>query len=339
MINGVTVHRASSVGIFLSLPLSPDFIIHFYRLIKLCNLAHFHVPFPLAELAYVLTKPSVKTIASWHSDIVRQKIFKPIYYPFLKSFLCRTSVILVPTVQHIHSSPLLSNYTQKCLVVPFGIDPSRFALSQSVQTQVKRIREKFGKKIILSVGRLVYYKGFEYLISAMTDVDACLIIVGNGPKKVDLYRKIKELKLEHKVFILSDIPDSSLLAYYHSCDVFVLPSIEPTEAFGLVQLEAMACGKPVVNTNLSTGVPLVSKHGETGLTVPPRDSSALAAAINYLLKNPDVAERFGQRARQKVQDEFNVSLMIERIYKVYVHILEGSTDAFGEACEDHSKHI
>ena len=140
---------------------------------------------------------------------------------------------------------------------------------------------------MLFVGRLVYYKGLEYLIEAMRWVpDAVLVVVGTGPLRGRLQRLSEQwLGCPGKVVFLGAVAEHDLCAWYHACDVFVLPSVELSEAFGLVQLEAMACAKPVVTTDLPTGVTYVNQHGHTGLVVPRRNSRALAEAINILLDN------------------------------------------------------
>ena len=132
---------------------------------------------------------------------------------------------------------------------------------------------------------------------------------------------MRALGLFERVTILSGVAD--VVPYYHAADVFVLPSINRSEAFGMVQIEAMACGKPVVNTELDSGVPFVSRHDETGLTVPPGDSDALARAIGTLLRNPEMRARMGAAARLRVYAEFNVELMARKTLDIYEAVMNG----------------
>jgi len=132
---------------------------------------------------------------------------------------------------------------------------------------------------------------------------------------------VRALGLFERVTILSGVAD--VVPYYHAADVFVLPSINRSEAFGMVQIEAMACGKPVVNTELDSGVPFVSRHDETGLTVPPGDSDALARAIGTLLRNPEMRARMGAAARLRVYAEFNVELMARKTLDIYEAVMNG----------------
>jgi rhamnosyl/mannosyltransferase len=166
------------------------------------------------------------------------------------------------------------------------------------------------------VGRLVYYKGAEYAVRAMTKIDANLLIIGDGPLKQNLERQARELGVADRVFFLGKV-DGSISPWYQASDVFILPSIARSEAFGIVQLEAMACGKPVVNTDLASGVPYVSLDGETGITVPPSNPEALADAVNRLLDNPSLRAAYGQAAVRRVQNEFSLDLMVRRTLEVY----------------------
>jgi rhamnosyl/mannosyltransferase len=121
---------------------------------------------------------------------------------------------------------------------------------------------------------------------------------------------------------VGNVPE--IVPYYQACDLFVLPSVERSETFGMVQLEAMACGKPVVNTRIASGVPFVSLNEVTGLTVPPRDVEALAHAINDLLDDPQRRTEYGTAALARFEREFSVDVMATRTLELYGEIV-GST--------------
>lgn len=321
---GINVVRASSLGLFLSMPISFDFPVHFFMMAKRADVIHFHVPFPLAELCFLLLGAKKKAICSWHSEIVRQRFFLKWYRKLLKRFLDSVKVIVVAMPQLIHSSDLLKNFEGKCVIIPFGIDLKSFEMNSGVKSRISEIRRKFGQRIVLSVGRMVYYKGFKYLIEAMKGVDANLVIIGEGPLKRSLMDYAENLGLQKRVFFLDHVSDQDLVAFYHSSLIFVLPSIEKTEAFGLVQLEAMACGKPVINTSLDTAVPHVSIHNHTGLTVPPKDSSRLREAIVYLLENEEKRMEFGENARKRVMKNFSLDAMLRSYLEVYERVYDSS---------------
>jgi rhamnosyl/mannosyltransferase len=197
--------------------------------------------------------------------------------------------------------------------VPYGIEPA--AAPPVDRDVVAALRNRYGPRLVLAVGRLTAYKGFEYLIHAMTDVDARLLIVGEGPCRPQLERAVATLGLQDRVTLLGDIPD--VAPYYQACDLFVLPSISRNEAFGLVQLEAMAAGKPVVNTSIDSGVLHACPPGLVGRTVPPADPSALAEAIRQLLADPDLRRTLGAAGRARVAAEFSAAAMVRETLTIY----------------------
>ncbi|WP_238398228.1 glycosyltransferase [Halorussus salinus] len=175
--------------------------------------------------------------------------------------------------------------------------------------------------VLLFAGRLIYYKGLEYLVEAMVDVDATLLIAGDGDRREALEAHVGSLGIEERVRFLGYVTDEQLHRLYNRADVFVLPSSVPSEAFGIVQLEAMAHGTPVVNTDLPSGVPWVSQDGETGLTVPPRDSTALANAINELLSETDRRRQYGRNARLRAETRFSEERFLDDTEALYKELL------------------
>jgi glycosyltransferase involved in cell wall biosynthesis len=278
---------------------------------------HLHLPNPAAAAAWLASGNRGKLIITYHSDIVRQKYIAKVVEPILHAVLHRSSAIVVSSPEMIRFSPVLAEYRDRCHVIPFGIPLDQFTKCDPIST--KNIREKYGERLILGVGRLVYYKGFEHLISAMAKVRGRLLIVGRGPLQANLENLIRELGVGDKVTLLGGVSD--VVPYYHAADVFALPSVARSEAFGIVQIEAMAAGIPVVNTNLETGVPYVSVHGQTGLTVPPADSDAMASALNLLLDNQQLRESFGRAARLRAHREFSDATMIRRMTDLYDQVI------------------
>ena len=323
IVDGIEVFRAGSIGTYFSVPISFTFPFLLKKLSKDRDILHFHLPFPLAVMSYLLVRPKGKIVVWWHSDILRPKyLYKLLYKPFLRRFLNKVDKIIVATPLHIKNSDILKNFEERCEIIPYGIDIEQFNFTDEIEGKVEKIRRKYGLKIILFVGRLIYYKGLEYLIQAMEGVDAKLLIIGEGYLKESLQKLVGKLKMENKVFFLGRVGNSEIVAYYYACDIFVLPSIEKTEAFGLVQLEAMACGKSVVNTNLPTGVPYVSLNQITGLTVPPKDTKTLSSAINSLLSNKILRKKYGENGKRRVEKEFTKKIMIEKVFNVYKQLFE-----------------
>ena len=171
------------------------------------------------------------------------------------------------------------------------------------------------------VGRLVPYKGIEFLIRAMENVKARLWIVGTGPLEASFKRLAAAKGIADRVVFLGHVADEDLLAYYHACDIFTLPSVTNQEMFGLVQLEAMACRKPVVSTNLPTGVSWVNQHGKTGYCVAPGNPAELASALRHLMDNPNLRSEMGEAGRARVEQTFSSATMAEGMLQVYQEVL------------------
>jgi rhamnosyl/mannosyltransferase len=281
------------------------------------DIVHIHLPNPMAVLAYLARKHRGHLIASYHSDTVRQKVLGAVFEPFLHAALRRSAAIVAASANYQHSSPVLARYQDRCHVIPYGIAVDQFQDFDSAV--VARIRKQYGERLVLAVGRLVYYKGFEYLVRAMTQVNGNLLIVGDGPLRGKLQDLTTQLGLGEKVHFAGNVP-GDLTPYYHAADLFALPSIARSEAFGIVQIEAMAAAKPVVNTQLDSGVPYVSLDQRTGLTVPPADPDALAAALNRLLDQPDLRWRLGQAARARAYQEFSLETMTSRMMALYEQV-------------------
>jgi rhamnosyl/mannosyltransferase len=309
-INGVGVSRAASFGRLFSLPISFDYFRLFRKTIKDYDLLLIHHPFPLASIARFLYMPKNKPVAVWyHSDIVRQRFFYFLVYPFLYLDLKAAKVIFVSSHRLAEKSPLLNKFLDKCQVIPFGVDLNLYRKDYS--SQAADLKNKYGR-FMLAVGRLVYYKGYFDLLEAMKTAPGKLLIVGTGPLDIDMAMFISDNNLEDKVVIISSHP-KDLVPYYQTCEFLVFPSNARSEAFGLVQIEAMACGKPVINTDLPTGVPEVSLDGKTGLTVPVGDHQKLAQAIKSLWEDDKLRLKFGQEAGKRAEsvyalDKFEIDL-------------------------------
>lgn len=302
--NGVKYNRCKFLFEFAANTISPEFIWKLSRVNT--DILHYHMPFIFAVIAHFIARPKYKKLyITYHSDIIGyDKIMKPFWFIY-KKFIKQADKIHVLSPNIIESSKIINPYKEKCVVIPQGINLE----DKSNDEEVNKIKEKYkGRKILFSLGRLVKYKGFIYGIEAMKKVDnAIYLIGGSGPLKKDFENYIKANHLEDKVGLLGRIEDNDLDNYYKACDIYLFPSIMQSEAFGIVQLEAMKYGKPVINTNLGTGVNYVSIHNETGLTVEPKNSEQLANAINKLLNDDKLRETLGQNARIRVEKYFNIA--------------------------------
>jgi len=316
-VRGFPITRVASMGIVSSCSIAPSFPLWVRKLDA--DLIHVHMPNPLAELSALAADGSIPIVAHFHSDVVRQQRLLKVYGPFLRAFYRRTSAIIVPTPRHIEISSFVSRHRAKCHIVPFGITLSRFDLDELRRKKVDQLRQ--GRPAILYVGRLVSYKGIEYLIRALQESNARAWIVGTGPLKESLVALARQLGISDRVEFLSDISAADLVAYYHACEALVLPSVTNAEMFGIVQLEAMACRKPVISTNLPTGVPWVNQSGITGLVVSPANVTELAEAIRTLLSNRRLREDMGEAGRKRVEQHFTSEKMATGLLDVYRNLL------------------
>jgi rhamnosyl/mannosyltransferase len=329
-VNGVEVTRAGRVATYFSVPLAPRFPFLMRAMARDADILHFHLPYPLADVSYLLARPHGRVVAWWHSEIVKPRQLSRLYKPLLKRFLRRADRIIVAAPQLVDKSPFLSQFREKCRVIPIGIDTDRFRMTGGIEEKVRQIRQHYGSEIVLFVGRLIYYKGLDFLIQAMADGrrrGTTLLVVGEGPLRPQLEAAARERGLQDRVVFLGKAPDDELTCYFHACDLFALPSVANTEAFGIVQLEAMACGKPVISTDLPTGVPFVNLHGRTGLIVPPADAAALADAMASLFDDRTLAARYGETGRQRVHSEFTVGVMAQRVLELYRDVMAAKPGA------------
>jgi len=317
--DGVDIFRLASLGSFFSVPLALN--MPFWLKKINAEILHFHLPNPLSVISYFLSRPKGKIVVSYHSDIVKQRFFTFWFNPFLIKFLKKAEAIIVTSDNLIKNSLILKRFRYKCQVIPHGIDIDRFRPDRDVLEEAEEIKKRYGSPLILFVGRLVYYKGVEYLLKAMSQIKARLLIVGDGPLKNRLKRLALRLGVSDKVIWIGQITDREIVAYYYACDVFVLPSSVRAESFGIVQLEAFACRKPVVSTDLPTGVPFVNQDGKTGLIVPPGDYLTLVVAINKLLASPQLCNIYGQNGKERVEKEFRKEQMADKVFKVYKEIV------------------
>ncbi|MCM1006561.1 MAG: glycosyltransferase [Ruminococcus flavefaciens] len=315
-LDGVKLTRAGSLGTYFSCPLSLSFIRLFRKMAKEADVVHIHVPFPLADIALLLSGFKGRVVVSWHSDVVKQKKLMAFYKPFMMKLLKRADCIITATKGHIDGSDYLPDFRKKCRIVPYGITPEDYLSVERSPVLTNRLNNKKNVKVFFT-GRLVYYKGVDILLKAFAMTENCeLFIAGTGEMEQELKAFAKRHNIEKKVHFLGFLPDEELKQAYADCDIFVLPSVAKSEAFGIVQLEAMVYGKPVINTKLPSGVPYVSVHGKTGLTVPPSDAKALAEAINTLAADAKMRENFGKAAAERVMTEFNEKNVVRKLYGV-----------------------
>ncbi len=319
-VNGVKVIRSGSMGIKFSMPISFSYPFLVRKYAKTADIIIVHDPFPLGDLSLLLSGFKGKAVVWWHSDIVKQKTLKKLISPIIHGVLKRADAIFTTSQKYIGGSEYISRYREKCRIIPYGIDVDEYMSVKQEPILTGKLDDKNNVKMLF-VGRLVYYKGADVLIRAFENVcGAELFIVGTGADEQELKADAK--KSGDRIHFLGRLSDRELKCAFADCDVFVFPSVEKSEAFGIVQLEAMVYGKPVINTDLDTSVPYVSVHGETGLTVPPGDAAALGKAMSTLADDKQLREKLGKNGRKRVDEQFTLDIMLEKAVREFHNLLE-----------------
>jgi glycosyltransferase involved in cell wall biosynthesis len=278
------------------------------------DVIHHHYPFPTMELALVRCFKQLsgkKFVITWHANInnSRWSWTEGFYNLLMEKLLIRADAIVVTSPQLLEESKILVKYREKVRVVPLCYDP-KYSSHNARKFPQERCFE------LLFVGKLRKYKGVEYLLRAIINLDVRLKVVGNGEELLRLITLVESLKIERKVTFILSADDNELLNYYKESDLFVLPSINEAEAFGVVQLEALANGLPVINTNLRSGVPFVSLSEYSGITVEPKNSDALRVAIERIIQSEELYEFFSRNSLERVK-LFSREKLSESYMKIY----------------------
>ena len=341
--NGVAVIRAGRLATVASTPLSMALP---WRLLRQRpDVVHLHYPYPVGEVCQWLLRRGRVTVLSYHADIVRQASILRLYKPLLRRVLRWVDAIVIGSPP-MRGGAFLGEHQAKLRLIPYGISLDRFRAEPS-EADLARLRAQLAAAfpsaattsaaepasedaapsldaprssappLLLFVGRLRYYKGLDWLIRALPQIDARLAVVGIGPMAAEWKALAAQEGVADRIAWLGETPDADLPALYHLADLFVLPASHSSEAFGLVQVEAMAAGVPCVCTELGTGTSYVNQDGVTGRVVPPRDPAALAAAINDLLADPTRRAEMSTAARARVAAEFDLGVMVERVMALY----------------------
>lgn len=310
--DGVPVTRAPEYARPVSTPVTPSWA----RLLREtgADLIHFHMPNPFGELMYLASRTAIPMVASYHADIVGRRALLPLFRPFQQRFLSAATRVLVSNPRMLETSEALAGHRDRAVVVPYGVDPEQWRERPAAADE---LRARYPGPLILSLGRLVYYKGLDHLIRAMQGTEATALLAGDGPKRAELEALAAACGVREKVVFAGEIPDEDRAAHYHAADVFAFPSTSRAEAFGIAMLQAMACGTPAISTELGTGTSWVNVHGETGLVIPPRDPAALAEALQSLLADDAGRRAMGEAAARRVRERFTKAAMLEALAAVY----------------------
>lgn len=308
-VRGVPVTRVGTLGAVGSVTIAPGLPSELLR--ARADVIVLHEPNPWALLSLAVARPRAPLAIWFHSEVVRPRLqYALFYHPLVRTVYKRARRIVVSSPPLGENAAALAPYRDRIAVIPFGIDVSRWDATPDVCARAAAIRaEAGGRPLVLFAGRMVPYKGVDVLLRALAGIDAAAVLAGSGPSRDGWMALARELGIADRIRFAGEVPHEELAALYHACDVFVLPSVTRAEAFGYVQLEAMACARPVVSTRVPSGVPWVNRDGETGLTVPPGDPDALGKAIAALTADADLRQRMGAAGLARVRSEFTLERM------------------------------
>ena len=323
VIDGVHVIRAPITTMIASQPLGIKYFLQCLKYGKNADVIHLHVPNMLGVLCALFIGKKPRLLVHWHSDVINKGILGKILRPLETALLRRADCIVATSLVYADASDTLRPYKNKTSIVPIGVpdakhDGTDSDLPASIDEQIR------GKKIILAVGRLVPYKGFNVLIDATKHLlnDSVVVIVGSGPLQQKLQQEIELANVKGRVVLAGRLSDAALHALFERATLYCLPSTSRAEAFGVVLLEAMTHGLPIVATNIpGSGVPWVNQHGTSGLNVAVGDPVALAQACNQILATPELRGSLSDGARQRFVSEFTEAVSVKRMMHVYDQML------------------
>jgi rhamnosyl/mannosyltransferase len=331
--------EVTSLGRLFSLArfdLCPDLPRRIRELINQSNtIIHVHTPNPTMLIAWsiagvitsVTRRPRTSLVITHHSDIIKQRFLKYALRPIEYWVYSQASRILTTSSEYIEGSKFLRLYKNSLNTLPLGLDCSGYIQpSQAALSYARRLKKTYGAPIWLTVGRLVYYKALHVAIEALALVPGMLIIIGTGPLAKELKEQAKQLGVENRIVWLGRVSPDELIGAYHAATALWFPSNVRSEGFGLVQIEAMASGCPVINADIPcSGVPWVSRHEKEGLTVPINDPIALAGAAQRLLDEPGLRHRLIEASIERACQEFDHMTMARRSFEIYEQALNKET--------------
>lgn len=320
IMDDVPVTATSTFGTLASTPVSPGFPFRLHQMAKDFDVVVNHAPFPLADMAIASGFPKhVGLIIYWHAEIIGRPFLKRVVRPFINTALHRADRIIISHESLLEHSSELRTHQNRVQVVPFGTQlgsDGGSSLDHDQRARIAAIQTKH-PRLVVFIGRLVTYKGIDVLIEAIGKIDADLVIIGQGPLNDSLIERSRRLGLSNRIFFLGNIPREDVTLYLRAAKVLALPSISAAEAFGIVQIEAMAAGCPVVNTRLATAVPHIARNGLEAITVRPQDPDELANALRTILDDPSLRARLSISARERAIAQYSAELFRARMEAIY----------------------
>ncbi|AZE20431.1 Glycosyltransferase [Pseudomonas chlororaphis subsp. aureofaciens] len=313
------VHRAKLDIQFASTGFSYSVFKQFREMAAEADVVNYHFPWPFMDLVHFVSGMNKPCVATYHSDIIRQRHLLKLYRPLMNRFLGSVDRIVAASPNYLHTSDVLQQFPDKTRVIPYGLNKAGYPQPDS--ERMAQWRQRLGERFFLFVGVMRYYKGLHILLDALKDVDYPVVIVGAGPLEAELHAQAAALGLRNLHF-LGRLGDEDKVALLQLSYAIVFPSHLRSEAFGISLLEGAMYGKPMISSEIGTGTSYINIHGETGLVVPPSDPLAFRAAMRQLWDNPEQAAQMGLKAEARYRQLFTADEMGRRWSELYQELLE-----------------
>ncbi|AZD18997.1 glycosyltransferase family 4 protein [Pseudomonas chlororaphis] len=313
------VHQAKLDFQFASTGFSYSVFKQFREMAAEADVVNYHFPWPFMDLVHFMSGMNKPCVATYHSDIIRQRHLLKLYRPLMNRFLHSVDRIVAASPNYLHTSDVLQQFPDKTRVIPYGLDKAGYP--QPDAERMAQWRQRLGGRFFLFVGVMRYYKGLHILLDALKDVDYPVVIVGAGPLEAELHAQAAALGLRNLHF-LGRLGDEDKVALLQLSYAIVFPSHLRSEAFGISLLEGAMYGKPMISSEIGTGTSYINIHGETGLVVPPSDPLAFRAAMRQLWNNPEQAAQMGLKAEARYRQLFTADQMGQRWSELYQELLE-----------------
>ena len=317
-VDGHLVHRCRSNFEAASTPFSLSAFLRFRQLARDADIIHYHFPYPFSDVLHFASRINKPTLITYHSDIIKQKYLQKLYEPLKGKFLSSVDHIVATSPNYYETSEVLTRFKHKTSVIPIGLDKNYYPAAES--KTINYWRERFGPRFFLFVGVLRYYKGLHILIEAARNSAYPIVIVGAGPIESELREHAAKLGISNIHFI-GRISYEDKAALLELCYAIVFPSYLRSEAFGVSLLEGAMYGKPLISSEIGTGTSYININNETGIVVPPDDSTRLRQAMDYLWDNPIEAAAMGRHAEARYLKLFTGKQMAEAYVELYKKLL------------------
>ncbi len=313
------VHRAKLDLQFASTGFSLSVFKKFRELAAEADVINYHFPWPFMDVVHFASGTRKPSVVTYHSDIIRQKTLLKLYRPLMNRFLASADRIVAASPNYLHTSDVLQQFQDKTRIIPYGLNKAGYP--QPDTERMAHWRQKLGDKFFLFVGVMRYYKGLHILLDALKDVNYPMVIVGAGPKEIELHTQAKALGLRN-IHFLGRLGDEDKVALLQLSYAIVFPSHLRSEAFGISLLEGAMYGKPMISSEIGTGTSYINIHNETGLVVPPSNPQAFREAMRTLWENPVLAANMGIKAEARYRQLFTADDMGRKWTELYQELLE-----------------